>query len=110
MSQIIRAAAVTFGPGARTEPAQHLEADRVYRKGIPMANRTTLITKVGAVGVVAALIQRKRRNDPVHAPGHRHRKPPPTEGAPPTVDGPQPQNQPWIRRSHSDSQKRRFRR
>lgn len=75
-----------------------------------MANFPPFITKAGAAGILAALVRRRRRNDPVHAPGHRHRRRPDDDTAPPVVDVAQPRDQPWIRRSHSDSQKRRFRR
>ncbi len=52
----------------------------------------------------------QERADPAHAPGHRHRGPPPPV-ADPVESGAKPQrDQPWIRRSHSDSQQRRFRR
>ena len=48
--------------------------------------------------------------DDAHAPGHRHRGPPPREGRP-RPPGTEPRrNQPWVRTSHSDSQRRRFRR
>lgn len=76
------------------------------------------LTKAGAVagvGAVAALLRRRRNtdqpaDDPVHAPGHRHRKPPKKDRKSVEVDLETKLDQPWIRRSHSDSQKRRFRR
>ncbi len=45
--------------------------------------------------------------DPTHAPGHQHLGPPPQETAPPVAKGKAPRNQPWVRTTHSDSQKRR---
>jgi len=70
---------------------------------------TSLVAKVGCATAATAIF-RRRRYDPVHAPGHRHRKPPPEVRAPNSVDAKGERDQPWIRRSHSDSQKRRFRR
>ena len=80
-----------------------------------MAKSSPLIAKVGAAATLTALMRRRRRRspkitDPVHAPGHRHRAAPPDVTAPPTEAVPPKRNQPWVRRSHSDSQKRRFRR
>ena len=71
---------------------------------------TSMATKVGFATAAAAILRRRRRYDPVHAPGHRHRKPPPQDRPPKSVDAEGERDQPWIRRSHSDSQKRRFRR
>jgi hypothetical protein len=45
-----------------------------------------------------------------HAPGHRHLGPPPQTPTPTAVDTEPPTAQPWVRTTHSDSQKRRFRR
>jgi hypothetical protein len=66
----------------------------------------------GAAGALAALLRRRRRrtDDPVHAPGHRHRKQAKNERPPGDAAIDAKRDQPWIRRSHSDSQKRRFRR
>ena len=48
--------------------------------------------------------------DPAHAPGKGHKGPAP-EVADPIGGRARPgRNQPWVRRSHSDSQQRRFRR
>jgi hypothetical protein len=47
---------------------------------------------------------------PGRAPGHRHTGPDPEQHRPVTPDTEPRSNQPWIRRSHSDSQRRRFRR
>ena len=63
------------------------------------------------LAAVLRTIRRRRKDDPVHAGGHRHRSAPAAEPAP--AASPQPQgarDQPWVRRSHSDSQQRRFRR
>jgi len=66
---------------------------------------------VGVVAAIAALgLKRRRRLDPAHAPGHRHRGPAPTETEPTPVNAEPRSDQPWIRTSHSDSQQRRFRR
>ena len=70
--------------------------------------RAVVAAALGAVGLRA--LSARRRADPAHAPGHRHRQPPedvpmPSSGAP--DDG---HDQPWVRTSHSDSQQRRFRR
>lgn len=48
--------------------------------------------------------------DPAHAGGHRHIGPPPETSATAPSDTSSPRNQPWVRTTHSDSQKRRFRR
>jgi len=45
-----------------------------------------------------------------HAPGHRHLGPPPDMSRPPQVDADARTQQPWVRTSHTDSQRRRFRR
>jgi hypothetical protein len=64
----------------------------------------------GAAGLATYRLVLRRRSDPVVAPGHRHRGPAP-EVAAPTQPKTQPKrDQPWVRRSHSDSQQRRFRR
>ena len=69
---------------------------------------------LGAAGAAAAAValRGRRRRDPAHAPGHQHLGPPPeTAGNQATSnDTRPPHDQPWVRRSHSDSQRRRFRR
>ncbi len=46
-------------------------------------------------------------DDGIHAPGKRHVGPPPDQHGP-EAQRPEPRrNQPWIRTSHSDSQRRR---
>jgi hypothetical protein len=61
-------------------------------------------------GVTLAARRRSRVPDPAHAPGHHHLGPPP-EVADPHVDAVKPDHdQPWIRTTHLDSQRRRFRR
>lgn len=52
----------------------------------------------------------RRRRDPVRAPGHQHRPPAYESGAGTPPEVAPGRDQPWIRRSHSDSQQRRFRR
>lgn len=64
----------------------------------------------GLAAGVAVLRRRRRRSDPVHAPGHRHRGPDPEVATPPTADPASGHDQPWVRTTHSDSQRRRFRR
>ncbi|MCP5025377.1 MAG: hypothetical protein GY929_03755 [Actinomycetia bacterium] len=69
---------------------------------------------LAAVGAAAVVALRRGRvgPDPAHAPGHTHRGPAPEvkESGPARGPGRSARNQPWIRRSHSDSQQRRFRR
>lgn len=73
-------------------------------------SRTAKIAIVGGLGLSALRLLRRRRVDPAHAPGKRHRGPAP-RGAGATSPIIEPRHdQPWIRRSHSDSQQRRFRR
>ncbi len=48
--------------------------------------------------------------DPVHAPGHRHRGPAPQTTMPQSASIASKWHQPWVRTTHSDSQRRRFRR
>jgi hypothetical protein len=52
----------------------------------------------------------EEQTDPAHAEGHRHLGPPPEDTAPPSAKTKQPRQQPWVRTTHSDSQKRRPRR
>ena len=63
---------------------------------------------------LSRLLPRLRRRpwseDVVHAPGHRHRKPPPDQPKPESPESRRLANRPWIRTTHSDSQTRRFRR
>lgn len=42
-----------------------------------------------------------------HAPGHRHLGPPPEQAPPRNITTEGQANQPWVRRSQSDSQQRR---
>lgn len=42
-----------------------------------------------------------------HAPGHRHLGPPPAQAPPPKITTEPAHDQPWVRRSQSDSQQRR---
>ncbi|MDH4148124.1 MAG: hypothetical protein OEY23_23450 [Acidimicrobiia bacterium] len=71
---------------------------------------------IGSVAAALAALNRgtRRTADPAHAPAHRHLGPPADDGggsAGPTADrAVAEQDQPWIRRSHTDSQRRRFRR
>jgi hypothetical protein len=46
----------------------------------------------------------------IHAPGHQHRRPPTDDSKLSGTDVDTRRNRPWIRSSHSDSQRRRFRR
>jgi len=77
--------------------------------------RKRALTAIGlgvAAGAAVARASRRRAapGDPAHAPGHRHLAPPPDAGAPTPAAGPSPHDQPWVRTTHSDSQRRRFRR
>ncbi len=70
---------------------------------------------MGAVGVGMAAVWRRLRSDPAepdpaHAPGHHHLGPPPEQAGERKAVARPGRNQPWIRTTHSDSQKRRFRR
>jgi hypothetical protein len=66
---------------------------------------------LAAATAIEAVRRRRSGADPAHAPGHRHLGPPPTEADPVGAHGSHAdRNQPWVRRSHSDSQQRRFRR
>jgi len=80
------------------------------QEGNLMAGNKPIATAGLATAALALLRRRRRNTDPVHAPGHRHRKPPPNDRPPNEVDLDGKRDQPWIRRSHSDSQQRRFRR
>ncbi|MDH3753307.1 MAG: hypothetical protein OEU32_05490 [Acidimicrobiia bacterium] len=73
-------------------------------------SRATKMAAAAAVGAVAIGLLARRRHDPAHAPGHRHLGPVPDVDAPALAPGKQARDQPWVRRSHSDSQVRRFRR
>ncbi len=55
-------------------------------------------------------LRRRPRIDEAHAPGHRHLGPPATEHETRTDPAEPRRSQPWIRTTHSDSQKRRPRR
>jgi len=59
---------------------------------------------------VLVRLGRRAPIDDAHAPGHRHLKPPPAEQEIRTGQAEPRRNQPWIRTTHSDSQKRRPRR
>ncbi len=75
--------------------------------------RSTRLTRVllaGGLSATALRWLRRPRPDPAHAPGKRHRGPVADVDTPTVTDITAEQNQPWVRRSHSDSQKRRFRR
>jgi hypothetical protein len=67
-------------------------------------------------GVARALKRRPSQPSPLHkaadghASGHRHLGPPPTQQEPLAPDLEPPKDKPWVRTTHSDSQKRRFRR
>ena len=77
------------------------------------ANRRTAAGLGTALAFLAVLQRRRRRGgaDPAHAPGHAHRGAAPDAAAPASESGTSHlHDQPWIRRSHSDSQQRRFRR
>lgn len=71
-----------------------------------------IVLGAGAITAGAAWrwMRRQAGNDPVHAPGHRHRGPAPSIAPPPVDDVAADRDQPWVRTSHSDSQQRRFRR
>lgn len=62
------------------------------------------------VGRLLGRFRRRPQIDEAHAPGHRHLGPPPTEAETHTGQAEPRRNQPWIRTTHSDSQKRRPRR
>ena len=71
------------------------------------------IIGLATAGTIAIVRLRRGRAevDPAHAAGHRHLGPPPeSEGGKGRERKRFARNQPWIRRSHSDSQQRRFRR
>lgn len=72
--------------------------------------RTTRIALAGGLGMTAARLLRRRRTDPAHAPGKRRLGPPPRVQSPAGGNIPPDHDQPWVRRTHSDSQQRRFRR
>lgn len=68
---------------------------------------------LGTALAFLAVLQRRRKRrgaDPVHAPGHTHRGPDPAGADLHDQDVARPHDQPWVRTSHSDSQRRRFRR
>ena len=75
-------------------------------------NRTGIARVIfaGAAGAATLRVLKRYRVDPAHAPGHQHRGPAPLRSGPTEQTARQPHDQPWIRRSHSDSQQRRFRR
>lgn len=77
-------------------------------RSIPRA--ALALSGLAAAGLGWRRIRSRRSADRVHAPGHRHRTPPPEIAEPHTRDPSVDRAQPWIRTSHSDSQKRRFRR
>ncbi len=77
-------------------------------------NNDNLIIRIRNAPLLRRILRRRSGSgpsvDPTRAPGHRHRRPPPEQATPSRSDTePQPHN-PWIRTSHSDSQRRRFRR
>ncbi len=73
-------------------------------------SRTAGVLVTGAAGLATFRLVQRRRRDPVVAPGHRHRGPAPEVATPRQAKTRPKRDQPWIRRSHSDSQQRRFRR
>ncbi len=79
-----------------------------------MRDRGNLIVRIQNAPVLRRVLRRRAGagppTDPTHAPGHRHREPPPDQATPDLSDTEPGRNQPWIRTSHSDSQQRRFRR
>lgn len=77
-----------------------------------MADKSRVIKVATGVAVGAAVLRLvgRRGHDPVHAPGHRHKGPAPSIHEPPPQSVKPGRDQPWVRRSHSDSQLRRFRR
>ncbi len=68
------------------------------------------IRNLPPIGRTLARLRRRAPIDEAHAPGHRHLKRPPTEQEPSTGQAEPRRNQPWVRTTHSDSQKRRPRR
>lgn len=68
------------------------------------------ITLFAAAAALAVRAFRVPKDDQVHAPGKKHRGRPDQQPAPSTTTPKGAANQPWVRTSHSDSQKRRFRR
>lgn len=79
----------------------------------PMPGGRLVRYGASAALIAAALrtLRRRQQPDPVHAEGHRHRSLPADEPAPSAPSSPgAAHDQPWVRRSHSDSQRRRFRR
>lgn len=79
-----------------------------------MRHSDSLIVRIRNVPVLRRVLRSRSGSGPpvdhAHAPGHRHREPPPDQVAADRVDTEPRPNQPWIRTSHSDSQRRRFRR
>jgi hypothetical protein len=77
-----------------------------------MRDKTRIAAIVAASlgGMTALRLARRPTRDPAHAPGHRHLGPAPDTGNAKETAIASPRNQPWVRRSHSDSQQRRFRR
>ena len=73
--------------------------------------RTTIATGLVASAAAAIWVLTTRPGpDPAHAPGKRHLRPVGDSRSPGGPDLAVRQDQPWVRRSHSDSQRRRFRR
>ncbi len=81
--------------------------------GGPAGDRPGFGARIRNLPPIGRLLARTRRQAPIdvaHAPGHRHLKPPPAEQETHTGQAEPRRNQPWIRTTHSDSQKRRPRR
>lgn len=61
-------------------------------------------------GMVIVGRSRRRPADPAHAEGHRHLAPPPEVSEPAEAHVAPGHDQPYVRTTHLDSQRRRFRR
>ncbi len=104
------------------DPDRAAELGEVYRDRFPRTSRATgdimvlvevVLTGADQPGAEAAPGARTAPppvDDPAHAPGHRHLPPPSRQASPAAPDIGGRRDQPWIRRSHSDSGQRRYRR
>lgn len=83
---------------------------RMDHGSVASKHRTARAVLAGGLGLTAVRLFRRRENDPTRAPGKRHRGPAPSTPAPNDATPPAARDQPWVRRTHSDGQQRRFRR
>lgn len=78
-----------------------------------MAIDKKAVSAAVAAALGGLLISRRRgraETDPAHAPGHQHLGPPPDVDEPKASGAHAAHDQPYVRTTHLDSQKRRFRR